>query len=228
MTVLIVEDEPLAAGILEDYVRQAPFLQLVGRCSDAFSALELLRETPVAVLLLDIHLPGLKGLEFLRALNPRPQTILTTSYQEYAIESYELGVVDYLLKPIAFERFIMAIQKLKPQKQTLSERPFRFFNANKKMVRIWLDEVLYAESLKEYTRLFLSDGSSLMTKTGLSEMEQLLGEDIFLRIHRSFLVAKNRVRAYTALQVILEDGKVLPLGRLYKEQVQMSLGGKMN
>jgi len=110
---LIVEDEPLAAGIMEDYIQQVPSLRLIGKCGDALDALEALQEAPVDVLFLDIHLPGLKGLDMLRTLRHPPQVILTTAYHEYALEGYEYGVVDYLLKPIGFERFIKAVQKLK-------------------------------------------------------------------------------------------------------------------
>lgn len=218
---LIVEDEPLAAGILEDYVRQVPYLQLTGRCADAMQALEALREAPVDVLFLDIHLPGLKGLDFLRSLQYPPQVILTTAYHEYALEGYDLGVVDYLLKPIDFERFVKAVQKLKrsdtfAKSVTSVSRPFQFFNVNKKMVRVWLDEVLYAESLKEYVRIFLLGGKSIVTKMQLGELEKSLEGFGFLRAHRSFLVALRHIEAYTATEVTL-GGKEIPIGRQYKD-----------
>ncbi|MDX1912339.1 MAG: response regulator, partial [Saprospiraceae bacterium] len=134
---LVVEDEPLAAGIMEDYIRQLPWLRFVGRCSDALGAAEALQQQPVDVLFLDIHLPGLKGLDFLRTLSAPPQVILTTAYHEYALESYEFGVVDYLLKPVEFDRFLKAVQKVKAPVQPVGiaiTRPFQFFNVNKKMV----------------------------------------------------------------------------------------------
>ncbi len=142
---LIVEDEPLAAGILEDYIRQMPFLRLVGKCGDALYASEALREANVDVMFLDIHLPGLKGLDFFAFAPHPPQTILTTAYHDYALESYDLGVVDYLLKPVDFERFVKSIQKLRLPAATAAptaDRPFLFFNVNKKMVRVWLDEII--------------------------------------------------------------------------------------
>ena len=220
---LIVEDEPLAAGILEDYVRQIPYLRLTGRCADAMQALEALREAPVDVLFLDIHLPGLKGLDFLRSLQYPPQVILTTAYHEYALEGYDLSVVDYLLKPIDFERFVKAVQKLKSSDTfsksvttANSHRSFQFFNVNKKMVRVWLDEVLYAESLKEYVRIFLLGGKSIVTKMQLGELEKSLEGSGFLRAHRSFLVALRHIEAYTATEVTL-GGKEIPIGRQYKD-----------
>jgi len=220
---LIVEDEPLAAGILEDYVRQIPYLRLTGRCADAMQALEALREAPVDVLFLDIHLPGLKGLDFLRSLQHPPQVILTTAYHEYALEGYDLSVVDYLLKPIDFERFVKAVQKLKSSDTfsksvttANSHRSFQFFNVNKKMVRVWLDEVLYAESLKEYVRIFLPGGKSIVTKMQLGELEKSLEGFGFLRAHRSFVVALRHIEAYTATEVTV-GGKEIPIGRQYKD-----------
>lgn len=225
---LIVEDEPLAAGILEDYIHQVPFLRLVGKCGDALYATEAMRQTAVDVLFLDLHLPGLKGLDFLRTLQHPPQVILTTAYHEYALESYDLNVVDYLLKPIDFERFIKAVQKLKTQLPTLPAqlpaRPFHFFNANKKMVRVWLDEVLYAESLKEYVRLNLLNNKSLVTKMQLGELERICQEIGFLRVHRSFLVALRHIEAYSATAVQV-GGQEITIGRQYREQVLDLLGG---
>jgi DNA-binding LytR/AlgR family response regulator len=222
---LIVEDEPLAAGILEDYVRQIPYLRLTGRCADALQALEALRAAPVEVLFLDIHLPGLKGLDLLRSLQHPPQVILTTAYHEYALESYELAAVDYLLKPIDFERFIKAVQKLK--RPTTGEsltrtRPFQFFNVNKKMVRVWLDEIQYVESLKEYVRIYLQGEKSVVTKMQLGELEKTLEGFGFFRVHRSFIVALMHIEAFTATDVTA-GGKEIPVGRQYKEEVMRAL-----
>lgn len=232
MNCLIVEDEPLAATILEDYVRQIPFLRLTGRCADALQALEALREAPIDVLFLDIHLPGLKGLDFLRSLLHPPQVVLTTAYHEYALESYDLSVVDYLLKPIDFERFVKAVQKLKippHNSDTFSKsvtasinRPFQFFNVNKKMVRVWLDEIQHVESLKEYVRIFLPGGKSIVTKMQLGEIEKSLEGFGFLRVHRSFIVALRHIEAFTATEVTA-GGKEIPVGRQYKEAVARAL-----
>ena len=220
---LIVEDEPLAAGILEDYIRQIPFLRLTGKCGDALYAIEALREAPVDVMFLDIHLPGLKGLDFLRSLPHPPQTILTTAYHDYALESYDLGVIDYLLKPIDFERFIKAIQKIRlPAATAVTDRAFLFFNVNKKMVRVWLDEIHYAESLKEYVRIFLASGKSIVTKMQMGDLETMLEGSGFLRIHRSFLIATRQIEAYSATDVTI-GGKDIPIGRQYKETVLTAL-----
>lgn len=224
MTCLIIEDEPLAAAILEDYVQQVSWLRFVGRCPDALAAAEALREQSVDVLFLDLHLPGLKGLDFLRTLFQPPQVILTTAYHEYALESYELGVVDYLLKPIEFDRFLKAIQKLKKPVPpvVIPDRPFRFFNVNKKMVRVWLDEIQYVESLKEYIKICLSNGKSLVTKMALSELEASLESQGFIRAHRSFLVALRHIEAYSATNLTVGT-KELVIGRQYRDAILSSL-----
>lgn len=222
LSCLIIEDEPLAAGILEDYIQQVSWMRFVGRCPDAFAAAEALREQPVDAIFLDIHLPGMKGLDFLRTLTHPPQVILTTAYHEYALESYALGVVDYLLKPIDFDRFLKAIQKLKSPKPpidpSVQSRPFRFFNVNKKMVRVWLDEILYAESLKEYVRFYLKGEKAIVTKMQLGELEKSLEGMGFLRTHRSFLVSMRHVDGYTASDLTV-GGKDLVIGRQYRDSV---------
>lgn len=222
---LIVEDEPLAATILEDFVRQIPYLRLTGRCADALQALEALREAPVEVMFLDIHLPGLKGLDFLRSLQYPPQVILTTAYHEYALESYDLNAVDYLLKPIDFERFVKAVQKLKLPAAATAAAPFRhfqFFNVNKKMVRVWLDEIQFVESLKEYVRLHLTGGKSIVTKMQLGELEKSLEGFGFLRVHRSFIVALRHIEAFSATEVTAGATEI-PVGRQFKDEVMKAL-----
>ena len=253
MSCLLVEDEPLAAGVLEDYIRQVPWLRFVGRCVDAHEAHEALQQQAVDVMFLDIHLPGLKGLDFLRSLPQAPQTILTTAYHEYALDGYELHVVDYLLKPIDFERFLKAVQKLKQPaldvrrnvipapvsrnnipaydaqkwnpstlETALPEPAFRFFNINKKMVRVWLDDIAVVESLKEYVRLHLCDGSSLVTKGQLNDLEGLLAGRHHVRAHRSFLIGLRHVEAFTATEIFVA-GRTVPIGRQYKEALQAAL-----
>ncbi|MCC7244481.1 MAG: response regulator transcription factor [Saprospiraceae bacterium] len=213
---LVVEDEPLAAALLEDFIGQVGFLRYVGRCPDAMRAADALQTQNVDVIFLDIHLPGLKGLDFLRTLSSPPQTILTTAYHEYALDGYDLNVVDYLLKPIGFERFMRAVQKLKPNiDPPKPAQDFHFFNVNKKMVRVWLHEIAVVESLKEYVRLHLSDGTTLMTKQSLTGMEQMLADYGFVRVHRSFLVAMSHITAYSATEVNTAH-LTIPIGRQYK------------
>jgi DNA-binding LytR/AlgR family response regulator len=228
---LIIEDEPLASEILEDYVSQVSFLQLKGVCRDALFAATALQKEKIDLIFLDIHLPKLKGLDFLKTLKNPPWVILTTAYHEYALQSYELNVVDYLLKPIAFSRFLQAVQKLPNENKNPQsidnqvvinkERVYHFFNVDKKKVKIYVDEILYLESLKEYIRI-ITVSQQIITKYQLGQMEELLGSKDFIRVHRSFLVAKAHITAYTATWV--ELGKYeIPIGRSYKELIMREL-----
>lgn len=220
---IIVEDEPLAVEILEDYIREIPFLQLQKVCNDAFAALEVLKEGHIHLMFLDLHLPKLKGLDFLKTLQNPPAVIITTAYHEYALTSYEYNVLDYLLKPIEFSRFLTAVNKLKPMekvpqvKEVASDRPHLFFNVNKKMVKVLLDEILYIESVKEYIRITTLT-TTLITKLPISELEAMLPKNQFLRIHRSFIAALDKINAYSASWVEINDQE-LPIGRSYKELV---------
>jgi DNA-binding LytR/AlgR family response regulator len=227
---LIVEDEPLAAEVLQDYVNQVPFLVLKGICGDAIYAMERLQQEKIDLLFLDIHLPKLKGLDFIRTLKHPPHVIIVSAYHEYALQGYEYNVVDYLLKPVEFGRFLMAVNKLGqlshgemvlPASFTPGERAHLFFNVSKKKVKIFLDEILFIESLKEYIRI-VTKSKTILTKFQLGQIEELLAKNNFLRVHRSFIVAKDKIDAFTATDVEI-DNKQIPIGRSYKELVQSIL-----
>lgn len=225
---IIVEDEPLAAEVLQDYIRQVPFLNLKAVCVDAIYAMEFLQKEKIDLVFLDVHLPRLKGLDFLKTLQHPPHIIIVSAYHEYALEGYEHNVVDYLLKPVEFSRFLMAVNKLKQADSigmSLSavsgERASLFFNVGKKKVRIYLDEILYIESLKEYIRIF-TKSKSILTKYQLGQIEELLAKNNFLRVHRSFIVSRDKIDAFSATEVEV-DAKKIPIGRSYKELVQTSL-----
>lgn len=223
---IIVEDEPLAAEVLQDYIKQIPFLSLKGICSDAIIALEMLQNEKIDLIFLDIHLPKLKGLDFIKTLSNPPHIIITTAYHEFALQGYEYNVLDYLLKPIEFNRFVMAVNKLKQPGEKKSgqivtaekERKSIFFNVSKKKVKVYLDEILYIESLKEYIRIVTAN-KSILTKFQLGQIEEILTTNNFLRIHRSFIVSKDKIDAFTATDVEI-GGKQIPIGRSYKEHVQ--------
>lgn len=223
---IIVEDEPLAAEVLQDYINQIPFLSLKEICPDAIIALEMLQKEKIDLIFLDIHLPRLKGLDFIKTLKNPPQIIITTAYHEYALQGYENNVLDYLLKPIEFNRFLMAVNKLKHAVnageslsivQVTEERKHLFFNVSKKKVKIFLDEILFIESLKEYIRV-VTKSKSIITKFQLGQIEDVLSKNNFIRIHRSFIVAKDKIDAYTATDVEI-NGKQIPIGRGYKDEV---------
>lgn len=228
---IIVEDEPLAAEVIKDYIVQVPFLQLKGICTDALYAMDLLQKEKIDLIFLDIHLPKLKGLDFIKALKKPPQIIITSAYQEYALQGYELNVVDYLLKPIEFNRFVMAVNKLKEREMTeaspaqaaVTERASLFFNVSKKRVKMYIDEILFIESLKEYIRITTKD-KSILTKFQLGQIEEMLAKNGFIRVHRSFLVAKNKIDAFSATDVEI-NGRQIPIGRSYKELVMGVLEG---
>jgi DNA-binding LytR/AlgR family response regulator len=230
MRCIIIEDEPLAAEILADYISQVPFLELAGTCSDAIQAMQVLSDEKIELIFLDIHLPKLKGIDFIKTLDNPPKIIITTAYQDYALQGFEMNVVDYLLKPIEFTRFLSAVNKASLPKvanatvETTSieiERAYLFFNVGKKRVKIFLDEILYIESLKEYVKI-VSQKKSILTKLQLSETEELLKNRNFLRVHRSFIVAKNKIDAFSATDIEIA-GVMIPIGRSYKDQVYSEL-----
>lgn len=219
---LIVEDEPLSAEILTDYIRQVPFLELRSVCADAIFAMELLQKEKIDLLFLDIHLPKLKGMEFLESLRNPPRVIIISAYKDYALQAFELNVVDYLLKPIRFSRFLKAVNKLEqaavlPPPADTRERTYFFFSVGKKKVKVFLDEILYIESLREYVRITTRE-KNILTKFQLSAIEELLSRNNFIRIHRSFIVAKDKISAFTATDVEINN-KQIPIGRSYKELV---------
>ncbi|MBC8173030.1 MAG: response regulator transcription factor, partial [Chitinophagales bacterium] len=224
---IIVEDEPLAAELLAEYIRQIPFLKLEAICTDALFALEKMHEKKIDVLFLDLHLPKLKGFDFLQTLKDPPQVIITTAYHQYAIEGYTMNVVDYLLKPIEFSRFLRAVNKLKTPPAIPAEKreevagpdsyrdeKFYFFNVDKKNVKIYADEILYIESGKEYVKIVTPE-KTITTKFQIGEMEKYLNDVNFMRIHRSFIIAKNKIESYSASEIEIRVAggiKKIPIG----------------
>lgn len=223
---IVVEDEPLAVEIMEDYIQQIPFLSLKKVCTDALAAMEVLHAEKIDLIFLDIHLPKLKGLDFLHTLKNPPKVIITTAYHQYALKSYDYQVVDYLLKPIEFNRFLAAVNKIQPGAITTTEsssgvspeRVHFFFNVAKKKVKVFVDEILYIEAQKEYIKIQTID-KTIVTKVQLSALEELLPGNNFIRVHRSFIIAKDKVEAYSIHDIEI-GGTVIPIGRNYKEFVQ--------
>ncbi len=229
---LVVEDEPLAAEILVDYISQVPFLELKSVCSDAIYAMEILQTEKIDLIFLDIHLPKLKGLDFLESLKVPPSVIITSAYKEYALQGFDVGVIDYLLKPIRFNRFLKAVGKMNQPSRahpaelssaSATERRHVYFNVGKKRVKVYIDEMLYIESVREYVRITALD-KSILVKYHITEMEELLSKDNFVRVHRSFIVSKSKITAFTATEVEI-GGKQIPIGRSYKEAVISLLEG---
>ena len=218
---MIVEDEPLAVKVLTDYISQVPFLVLQGTFKDAILATDYLRHNHTDLIFLDIHLPKLKGMAFLKTLTHPPAVIITTAYHQYAVEGFNLNVTDYLLKPFDFERFLIAVTKVKTS-QTEKQKPesleikdFIFLNVQKKKVKILFSEIVYIESQLEYIRI-VTVSKEYISKMSTHEMEDLLPANLFKRIHRSYIISISRIESYTA-EMVEVNGVSIPIGRGYRD-----------
>jgi len=217
---IIVEDEPLAAKVLTDYISQVPFLELKGTFKDAILATDWLRQNETDLIFLDIHLPKLKGMAFLKTLIEPPSVIITTAYHQYAVEGFNLNVTDYLLKPFEFERFLVAVNKVKAaktEKQISPESPpkdFIFLSSQKKKIKILFSEIIYVESQQEYIKI-VTTKKVYFSKITTNEMESLLPAHLFKRIHRSYIISVSKIESYTAEEVLV-NGISFPIGRSYR------------
>jgi two-component system, LytTR family, response regulator len=222
ITCIVVEDEPLAAKVLADYISQVPFLQLRGTFKDAILATEFLHTNTVDLIFLDIHLPKLKGMAFLKTLTHPPAVIITTAYHQYAVEGFNLNVTDYLLKPFEFERFLVAVNKVKTSMAVMNvehdhdheKKDYLFLNVQKKKVRILFQDILYIESQREYVKI-VTPNKEHLSKISTTEIESMLPSNLFKRIHRSFIVAVNKIDSYTAEEIEVK-GVSIPVGRDYR------------
>ena len=222
---IIIEDEPLAVKVLSDYISQVPFLELQGTFKDAILASDYLRNNTTDLIFLDIHLPKLKGMAFLKTLTHPIAVIITTAYHQYAVEGFDLNVTDYLLKPFDFERFLKAVTKvqtaeserLKPI-ESQEVKDFIFINVQKKKVKILFSEIVYIERQREYIKI-ITTKKEYISKMSTHEIEALLPANLFLRIHRSFIVSINKIESYTA-ETIEVNGVSIPIGRGYKDIIE--------
>jgi len=222
---IIIEDEPLAAKTLSDYISQVPFLELQGSFKDAILATDYLRDNSTDLMFLDIHLPKLKGMAFLKTLTNPPAVIITTAYHQYAVEGFNLNVTDYLLKPYEFERFLIAVNKVKTARgnkqlhgDTQELRDFIFLNVQKKKVKILFSEIIYIESQKEYIKI-VTTRKEYISKLSTHEIEVMLPEQSFKRIHRSFIISISKIDSYTA-DAVEVNGISIPVGRGYREVIE--------
>ncbi|MBK9490487.1 MAG: response regulator transcription factor [Haliscomenobacter sp.] len=225
ITCIIIEDEPLAVKVLKDYIAEVPFLDLQGIFKDAILATDYLRHHTVDLMFLDIHLPRLKGMAFLKTLSHPPAVIITTAYHQYALEGFDLNVTDYLLKPFEFERFLIAVTKVKtttkaiPQANEVPEtKDFVFLNVQKKKVKVLFSEIIYIESQREYVKIVCTK-KEYLSKMSTHEIEALLPANRFKRIHRSFIIAVEKIESYTA-EVVEVNGVAIPIGRGYREVIE--------
>ena len=230
---LIIDDEPLAIRLVSSYCARVPQLEVVATCNSGIEAFPILNRQRIDLLFLDIKMPQMLGTEFLRSLPAPPRVILITAYREYALDGYELDIVDYLLKPLSFARFMKAVAKAgrflpaaapdNMQEGGPPAAPFLYFKIDKEMVKVMLDDILFIESRREYAKLYLQDNRSLLVKQSISSLEKLLSPHRFVRVHRSYLVTTVRVESFTAAQLRIGD-RVIPIGRLYKGKLEEVLG----
>ena len=226
MTCAIIDDEPLAAELLASYAQKTTFLELVGTYNSAIEAMKVIRTTPVDLLFLDIQMPELSGLEFATILSPKTMIVFTTAFDRYAVESYKVNAIDYLLKPIAYDAFLhsanKALQLLETrstQKSVKSEERFFYVKSEYKLIRILIDDILYIEGLKDYVKIRLAaPQKSVNCLMNMKALEDYLPQQDFMRVHRSYIVNLKRVEAIDRLRVVIGD-TFIPISDTYKDAV---------
>ena len=215
----------MAAGLLKSYAEKTPFLQLIGTYGSALEAMKELREHPAQLLFLDIQMPELSGIEFAKILPPETKVIFTTAFQQYAIEGYKVSALDYLMKPISYDDFLKAANKaldwfVVAQRQEAANRDrFMFVKSDYKLVRVALDDILYIEGLKDYVRIFLQDGTRIMSLMNMKKLEDYLPRPEFLRTHRSYIVHMSRVQQIDRFRIVF-GSEYIPISDSYKDDVQ--------
>lgn len=230
---IAVDDEPLALDLLEDNIRQVPYLELVKGFNRPMEAMQFLQQHEIDLVFLDIQMPGITGLQFIQSLPQKPMYILVTAYEKFALEGYDLNVVDYLLKPVAMDRFVKACNKameLFRLKQTAqgagpkTEQRYFFVNADYKLVKVEFNDITWIESLKDYLKIHLkSQMSPLITRMTMTTIEEQLPSTDFIRIHKSFIVSKAAVTAVKKTSVFIQDME-LPVGEMYRDGLAAFIG----
>ena len=224
---IIVDDEPLALDVLESYIAQLPELELVARCENALEAREVLKEHDVDLMFLDINMPQLTGIDFLKTLSVKPNFIFTTAHPNYAVEGFELNAIDYLMKPIPLERFMKAVNKVSDMQVGETSAPekkkenFIFVKADKKLIKVNFDDILYIEGLKDYVIIRQKEGRVITLHT-MKSLESKLPDHIFKRIHRSYIVNIGAIDAIVGNMIELKEKsqvKHIPIGKNYREDL---------
>jgi DNA-binding LytR/AlgR family response regulator len=232
MNCLAIDDESPALFLMEDNIRRIPTLNLVKCCKNGFDALEVMQQGKIDLIFLDIEMPGINGLEFLQSLPVKPMVIFTTAYKKYALDGYEFDIMDYLLKPISFERFLSAVNKafeyynLKKQDSNKPSRPLEYFfvNAEYNLLKITVADIAYIESLKDYIKIFLvNESRPVITRISMRVMEERLPPQEFIRIHKSFIIPVSRIHSIRKSQLRVGD-KDFPLSDHYRENLYKTIG----
>ncbi len=228
---LAVDDEPLALDLLEDNIRQVSFLTLVGKCKNAIEAIAVLQKEQVDLLFLDVQMPGLTGIQLLKNLKTQPMVIFITAYKNYAVEGFELDILDYLVKPVPFERFLKSVTKALEfsnlSKKEQKSREYLFVNADYTLLKVTIKDIIYIEGLKDYIKIFLSSSSKpVITRLSMKSMEESLPSEQFIRTHKSYIVSIDHIISIRKNRIKLKDTDI-PLSDHYKESV-MNLIQKEN
>ena len=229
---IAVDDEPLALKLLQDNISKVPFLKLVSACNDAFEAMKALQENKIDLVFIDIQMPGLTGLQFIGSLENKPLVIFITAYKQFALESYDLSVVDYLVKPVPLERFIKACNKakelyelksLKQQPTAINTKEFFFVNVDYSQVKIMFSDIIWVEGVRDYIKIYLrSDNKPFLIRSSLKAIEQELPSSKFLRIHKSYLIAVESITSIRKNSVFIKNME-LPVGETFREEVERLL-----
>lgn len=233
MNCIAIDDEPLALGLLEDNISNVPFLNLVATCNNAFEAMEIMEKSPIDLIFIDIQMPGLTGLQFIASLERKPLVIFITAYKQYAVESYDLDVVDYLVKPVALERFIKACNRAKELYELKSVRGTNstaqgkdhfFVNADYSQVKITFEDIIWMKGFGDYIKFHLKSAEHpLVVRTSFKELGRELPPNKFIRVHKSYSVAINAITAIRKNSIFLGD-KELSVGETFRDEVQKLVG----
>jgi len=232
MNCLIVDDEPLAIDLLESFIQKIPFLNIIGKCSNAFEAIELLQQEKIDLIFLDIQMPNVTGIDLVKSLSKLPLIIFTTAYSNYAIDGFNLNAVDYLVKPIPFERFLKAVNKAyeyyqfhnksikseeKSKHDSSLDSNFIMVKADYSLIRIDLKDILYIEGLKDYLKIFIKNQKPILTLNSLKKYEEYLPSEHFVRVHRSFIISLSKIEAIQKHRIIIANERI-PIGDNYKTE----------
>jgi two-component system LytT family response regulator len=225
---IAIDDEPLALRQIAGYISKTPFLELIGQCGNAFEAIDIIKNTEVDLMFVDINMPDLSGIEFVKTLENPPKIVFVTAYSEYALESFKVNAVDYLLKPIGYPDFLKSANKVRTyfeknahqEPKEESDNEYLFVKSGYKIVRICMKDIIYIEGMREYVRIHLTTGKSLMPLVSLRYLEEQLPSDKFMRVHRSYIVNLEKITTIDRLRIIFNGDVYIPVSEQYKEAFQ--------
>lgn len=231
---IAIDDEPLAVKKISAYIQKTPFLELVAECRSAFEAMEIINNRAIQLLFIDINMPDLSGLEFVKSLSYKPYIVFTTAYSEYAVEGFQVDAADYLLKPITYSSFLKAANKVKniidltanSQKESIRATASHLFvKSDYKLIRIELDDIKYIESQHEYIKIHLINSTPVLTQLSMKAIEEQLPADGFMRVHRSFIVSLKKISVIERNRIVFDGNVYIPVSEQYKEKFQEYIDG---